>query len=291
MVFGLMRDSKSARNLVRKPSIGQAAASPSAQMVLPPMPLAMLDESSTSPGLALAARQPLADARQPARALAAGGALAAGLVGVEPHDARAERDDAGAVVEHHDAARAGHGLQLAAAAQVEGTPGRTSTSLMRGSVIERLELARHVQLGGVERRHRAAARNHRLQLAPVGHAAADVVDELAEGDPHRQLEHARLVHVARDADEARAARLARAEAGEPLAPLGDDVRHAHERLDVVDDRRLREGALDGRERRLEPGPAALALQEFEQPGLLAADVRARAAVHVMSSLKPPPPTA
>ena len=49
IVFGLMRASNSARNLVRKPSIGQAAASPSAQMVLPPMPLAMLARSSTSP--------------------------------------------------------------------------------------------------------------------------------------------------------------------------------------------------------------------------------------------------
>ena len=83
VLAALTRASKSARNLVRKPSIGQAAASPSAQMVLPPMPLAMLASSSTSPGLALAAREPLAEARQPARALAAGGALAARLVGVE----------------------------------------------------------------------------------------------------------------------------------------------------------------------------------------------------------------
>src|SRR6185503_20192286 len=42
--------SKSARNLVMNPSIGHAAASPSAQMVLPPMPLATFAISSMSPG-------------------------------------------------------------------------------------------------------------------------------------------------------------------------------------------------------------------------------------------------
>src|SRR6185436_2448310 len=43
------RSSKSARNLVRKPSMGHAAASPSAQMVLPAMPCAIEASSSTSP--------------------------------------------------------------------------------------------------------------------------------------------------------------------------------------------------------------------------------------------------
>ena len=52
-----------------------------------------------------------------------------------------------------------------------------------------------------------------------------------------------------------------------------------QRLDVVDDRRLRVEAVDRRERRLEARHAALALERLEQAGLLAADVRARAAVH------------
>src|SRR5204863_6812896 len=42
--------SKSARNLVKNPSIGQAAASPSAQMVLQQIPLATLAIRSMSPG-------------------------------------------------------------------------------------------------------------------------------------------------------------------------------------------------------------------------------------------------
>jgi hypothetical protein len=56
------------------------------------------------------------------------------------------------------------------------------------------------------------------------------------------------------------------------------VRHVHQRLDVVDERRALVEALVGREGRLEARIAALALQGVEQGGLLAADVGARAAV-------------
>ena len=58
-----------------------------------------------------------------------------------------------------------------------------------------------------------------------------------------------------------------------------DDRHVHQRLDVVDQRRPPVEALDGRERRLQPRVAALALERVEQRGLLAADVGAGAAVH------------
>ena len=57
----------------------------------------------------------------------------------------------------------------------------------------------------------------------------------------------------------------------------DDAGHG---LDIVDDRRLVERAFDGRERRLDPRPGSLAFQAFDQPGLFAADVGRRAAMHV-----------
>ncbi len=75
---------------------------------------------------------------------------------------------------------------------------------------------------------------------------------------------ARVLRVGRHAD-----RL------EPVDAAVDDVRHAGQRLDVVDDRRLAERALDGRERRLDPRPGPLAFQALDQPRLLAADVRRR----------------
>ena len=56
------------------------------------------------------------------------------------------------------------------------------------------------------------------------------------------------------------------------------VRHRHQRLDVVDQRRPVVEALDRRERRLQARVAALALERVEQPRLLAADVGAGAAV-------------
>jgi hypothetical protein len=65
----------------------------------------------------------------------------------------------------------------------------------------------------------------------------------------------------------------------------DDARQVGERLDVVDDRGLAEEALDSGERGLDAGPPALALDGLEQAGLFAADVRARAAVHVAVDLE------
>ena len=58
--------------------------------------------------------------------------------------------------------------------------------------------------------------------------------------------------------------------------IGGDGR---DRLDVVDDGRRRVEARDRRERRLRARLAALALERLEQRRLLAADVRAGAAVH------------
>ena len=58
------------------------------------------------------------------------------------------------------------------------------------------------------------------------------------------------------------------------------MRDAGHRLDVVDHGRLAEHAFDGRKRRLDPRPGPLAFEAFDQPGLFAADIGRRAAMHV-----------
>src|SRR4029450_3507908 len=84
--------------------------------------------------------------------------------------------------------------------------------------------------------------------------------------------------------ELRPRRRLRAHRLKPVGALLEDERHALERLDVVDDGRLGERARDRRERRRVARPPPPALERFEQAGLLAADVRARAAVDVALDL-------
>ena len=88
-----------------------------------------------------------------------------------------------------------------------------------------------------------------------------------------------LVHVARDRVQLGPIALGRADRFEPVRAAFEDVRDAAERLDVVHNRRFAKGALDGRERRLDAGPAALAFEALDEAGLLAADVGSRAAVN------------
>ena len=63
------------------------------------------------------------------------------------------------------------------------------------------------------------------------------------------------------------------------------MRHAGHRLDVVHDRRLAERAFDGRERRLDARPGALAFQALDQSRFLAADVRSRSAMQEYIEVK------
>src|SRR4051794_33567917 len=79
--------------------------------------------------------------------------------------------------------------------------------------------------------------------------------------------------MARDAVQLRPVALGHPDRLEPGRSPLDDVRHAAQRLDVVDDRRLAEGALNGRERRLDPRPPPLPFEALDQARLLAADIR------------------
>src|SRR4029077_19882278 len=66
----------------------------------------------------------------------------------------------------------------------------------------------------------------------------------------------------------------------PLRALLDDVAHAPQRLDIVDQRRQAEQPDLERIGRLVPGQTAVALETLEQRGFLAADVSAGAAAHM-----------
>ena len=168
-------------------------------------------------------------------------------------------DHARAFLHHRDAAGAEHGTRLR----------------------DRFEVQLHVQVPGHQEGGRRAARNERLERLLAPHAARDVIDHLAERDAHRHLVVARTLHVPAHAEDPRAAALGRVpDGGEPLGPAVHDVRDVGQRFHVVDHRRFLEQAVGGGERRLDPGQAPLALQGFEQGGLLSADIGAGAAVHV-----------
>ena len=124
-------------------------------------------------------------------------------------------------------------------------------------------------------------------LRPGSGAAGVLEDDLVEPRAERQLVEAGPHHVARHAEDRGAGALLGAEAAEPLGALAQDVRHVREGLDVVHRGRHAEGAVLRREGRLLARLALLALERLEQPGLLAADVGAGAALSRTTSCAKP----
>src|SRR3954451_634163 len=110
------------------------------------------------------------DLHHPPRADAARRALAARLVHIELRDTEAELHHAAAVVDRDDRARPEH----------------------RAGLRERVVVERWVDLGRGEDRRRRSAGDDRLELAPVGDAAAELVDELAQRRAVLELEVAAL---------------------------------------------------------------------------------------------------
>src|SRR6185295_20029818 len=108
--------------------------------------------------------------------------------------------------------------------------------------------------------------------------AGVALDQLPEADPHRFLDRARAIHVARDLEQFGAFVLLAAEAGEPFGAAAENGRDDRDRFDVVDRGRAAVEACSGRERRLQPRLALLALEALEHRHLFAADVGAGAAV-------------
>ena len=127
-----------------------------------------------------------------------------------------------------------------------------------------------------------------LKLPPVLDAAADLLDDLADGDAHRHLDQAAAADLAGQGEDLGALARRGAERGEGLGAVAEDPRHAGERLDVVDEGGLAAEAALGRVRRPQPRHAALAFERRDQRGLLAADERARPFAHLEAQRKSVP---
>ncbi len=162
--------------------------------------------------LPFAVLDPRQDLVEPVAAFAARRALAARLVLVEVQQVRRRPHHAGRLVHDDDAGRAEH----------------------RAGLRHVVEAGRDVELIGQQDRHRRSAGDDRLQLVAVADAAGVVVDQLVQRRLHRRFVHARLLHVAADAEQLRPAVLLGAERGEPLGAVQQDRRQVAERLDVVD---------------------------------------------------------
>ena len=149
----------------------------------------------------------------------------------------------------------------------------------RAQRAERVVVVADVDLVGRQDHRRRAARDDRLQLAAVGDAAAEVVDQLAQRRAELDLVVAGRHDVARRsrrrACRASSATPSFAYSAPPIAMIGGTVAIVSTLLTTV-------GAAyrpcDRRERRLRARLAALALERVEQRRLLAADVGAGAAV-------------
>ena len=162
---------------------------------------------------ALAGLDAVEHRRATSRSFAAGRALAAAFVGEEAADVVQEVDDRHGLVEHDHGRRPRPRQPTRPASKSSGVSNSAS----------------------VKQAHADAAGNGRLGLATLPHAAAVLVDQLPAGDAQRQLEAARLVHVAAEAIELRpvAAGIARvlgigrhADRLEPVDAAIDDVRDA-----------------------------------------------------------------
>src|SRR6266540_845382 len=192
----------------------------------------------------------------PPGGLAARRALAAALVGIEARDDHERLGHGHRVVHHDDAGRADHGAFALGPLHVH-----LDVDLVRR------------QDGG-----RGAAGHDGLELPPAADAAAMVVDQLPQRDGHWRFDATRLHDMTGDGIQPRAALALGAEAREPLRAPVDDGRHRHDGLDVVDDGGVAARPLAGGEGRLDLRPPLLPLERRQEPGLLAADIRAGAAV-------------
>lgn len=183
-------------------------------------------------------------------ALTARRALAAALLPEELLIHAQEVEHARALVDDEHAARADHD---AGRAQV-------------------LVGVRRVEDAVVRNLSRGAAKLDQPDLAVVLDAAGKLVEDLADRRAERDLKDARVVDIARHADELRANRLTAAARGVDALIVEQQMRHERECLDVVEAGRPREDAADLDERRLHARAPRLALDRADQSRALAADI-------------------
>ena len=185
---------------------------------------------------------------------AAGGALAAAFRRAELEGEARLFGHLHGVVEHHDAAVADHPASRREGFEVKG----------------------RVEQGSREIGAQRAADLHRADRTARGRAAADVIDELAQCDAKRRLEHAAMLQVACKLDRHGAPRPSQPEVPERLSPMGEDVGNRRQGQHVVHNGWAAEQTLVRRQRRLGPHLSASALKALQQRRLLAADIGARA---------------
>ena len=205
-------------------------------------------------GAILVRDDPVDDLDAAGRADPAGRALAAGFDRAELHREAGLPRHVDRVVEHDDAAVPDQAVGLC----------------------ERFVVERQAELRAREIGAERPADLDRADGTAAPRSAADLVDELAEGDAERRFKEPGVLDVAGELDRHRAARLAHAEVAVEGAALLQDQRHGGKREHVVDDGRLAEQPLVRRERRLGADDAALSLQAVEEGRLLAADIGAGA---------------
>ena len=198
------------------------------------------------------------DPPHPAGAFAARRALAAAFVHVEFRQPGDRLDHVGGFV-HHDDRRG-----------AEPAAHRAQT----------VEIHQHVVADRFrDQRHRGAARNDRQQVVPAAaHAAGIFVDQFPQRNAEFFLDIAGLVHMAGDAEHFLPRVVLPPEAGEPRRAAAQDRRRHRDAFDVVHRGRAAVQPDAGRERRLHPRHALLALEAFDQRRFLAADIGAGAAM-------------
>src|SRR5438034_769775 len=120
-------------------------------------------------------------------------------------------------------------------------------------------------------RHRGTDQEHGLQLVSTRHSTREL-EQLLRGRAERELVESRTLDTATDTKQARAGGLLRSDLCELRASFQQNVRHVHQRLDVVHDCRLSEESRLDREGRFVPRLPAQSFYGIEERRLLAADV-------------------
>ena len=203
-------------------------------------------------------RDVVQDLVHPLRALAAGEALAARLVAEKVHKVLGDVHHARRFI-HHD--------------HPAGTHDRTGLG-------QRVVVDRQIKPAGGNAAAGRAAGLHCLDLRLARRPAADVVDDLADRDPHRHLDQSGVLDFAHQAEDLGAGVVLRSDGGVLLRALVDDHRDVGPRFHVVDHRRFPlEALLDGKGRAL-PRFAHAAFERVDQGRFFAAHESAGATHHL-----------